>query len=113
MLNVNQKESRRNSEIDINIDDQGFLISPDEWSEAFAASALGLMPRSLSSQHKDILQYVRNKYLHLGVLPPLNEVCESIGMEKSMLIVLFGSCFQLCRAAGLPRPDDELGAHMN
>ena len=29
------------------------------------------------------------------------------------LKTLFGSCLQLCRAAGLPFPDDELRGHMN
>jgi sulfur relay (sulfurtransferase) DsrC/TusE family protein len=118
MLSVNQKESHLDNKADLiindyTVDDLGFLINPDEWTEAFAANALGLLPRSLSTQHKDVLHYVRNKYLHLGALPSVRHVCKSVGIEKSELKVLFGSCLQLWRAAGLPLPDDEIRSHMN
>ena len=68
MLSVNQEESHLENKVDLIIsdyvvDDLGFLINPDEWTEAFAAKALGLLPRSLSSQHKAVIHYVRNKYL--------------------------------------------------
>jgi len=95
------------------VDDLGFLIRPEEWTEAFAASALGLQANNLTSRHKDVIHYVRNKYLRLGVLPPVRRVCKSTGIAKSELNALFGSCLQLCRAAGLPFPDDELRGHMN
>ncbi len=118
MLSVSQKESHLENKIDpvihdYAVDDLGFLINPEEWTEAFAARALGLLPRSLSSQHNDVLYYVRDKYLHLGALPPLRHLCKSLGIEKSELKTLFGSCLQLWRAAGLPFPDDEIRAHMN
>ena len=118
MLSVSQKESHIEKKVDLIIDnyavdDLGFLINPEQWTEAFAAKALGLLPRSLSSQHKKVLHYVRNKYLHLGALPPLRQACKSIGVEKSELKTLFGSCMQLWLAAGLPFPDDEIRAHMN
>lgn len=113
MLSVNQNESHQKNHTDIIVDDDGFLINPEEWTEAFAAKALGLRPRSLSSQHKDVLHYVRNKYFHLGTLPSVRHVCKSIGIEKSELKTLFGTCLQLWRAAGLPSPNDEIRAHMN
>ncbi len=118
VLSTNLKEShlKTKSENIVNsyaVDDLGFLINPEEWTEAFAASTLGLLPHGLSSLHKDVIQYVRSKYLHLGALPPVRRVCKSTGIGKSELNTLFGSCLQLCRAAGLPFPDDELRAHMN
>ena len=74
VLSTNLKEShlKTKGENIVNsyaVDDLGFLISPEEWTEAFAASALSLLPHGLSSQHKDVIQYVRSKYLHLGALP--------------------------------------------
>lgn len=118
MLSVNQNESHLENKVEhiiseYAVDDLGFLINPDEWTEAFAAKALGLLPRSLSKQHKDVLHYVRNKYLHLGALPSVRHVCKSVGIEKSELKTLFGSCLLLWRSAGLPAPDDEIRAHMN
>ena len=113
MLSVNQDKPHQENKVDIIIDDHGFLINPEDWSELFAAKALGLLPHSLSSQHKDVLHYVRKKYLHNGALPPVRHVCKWVGIEKSELKVLFGSCLQLWRAAGLPSPDDEVRAYMN
>jgi len=113
MLNKNTTEESVDNSTNVLVDEEGFLINPEQWTEAFAASALGLLPRSLSVQHKDVLYFVRKKYLHLGALPPVRYVCKSIGMEKSELKVLFGSCLQLWRAAGLTSPDDEIRSHMN
>lgn len=113
MFELKQNEPHQINTIDSIVDDHGFLTDPDKWTEAFAASALGLMPYSLSSQHKDVIHYVRKKYLQYSGLPPARDICNSIGMEESMLIVLFGSCLQLWRASGLPRPDDEIGSHLN
>jgi sulfur relay (sulfurtransferase) DsrC/TusE family protein len=118
VLSTNQKEFPLKTKSDniVNsyaVDGLGFLINPEEWTEAFAASALGLLPHGLSSRHKDVIHYVRSKYLHLGALPPVRRVCKSTGIGKSELKTLFGSCLQLCRAAGLPLPDDELRGHMN
>jgi sulfur relay (sulfurtransferase) DsrC/TusE family protein len=118
VLSTNQKELQLKTKSDNNInsyavDDLGFLINPEDWTEAFAASALGLLPGSMSPRHKDVIHYVRNKYLHLGALPPVRRVCKSTGIAKSELKTLFGSCLQLCRAAGLPFPDDEVRGHMN
>lgn len=40
------------------VDDRGFLIDPEVWTEAFAASALGLQPHGLPSQHKEVIHRV-------------------------------------------------------
>lgn len=64
MLSTNQKESYQENKIDINVDEHGFLINPEEWTEAYAASVPGLLPSSLNSRHKDVLHSIRKKYLH-------------------------------------------------
>lgn len=113
MLNTNRIENLEENITNPVIDDEGFLIDPEQWTEAFAAHALGLLPRSLCPRHKAVILYVRKKYLHLGALPPVRTVCKSVGIDKQELKTLFGSCLRLRRAAGLPRPDDELRSHMN
>ena len=113
MLNTNRVENPEEIIVNLAVDDEGYLIDPEQWTEAFAASALGLMPRSLCPRHKAVIHYVRKKYIHLGALPPVRTVCKSIGIDKQELKTLFGTCLRLWRAAGLPRPDDEIRAHMN
>ena len=112
MLNINDNESHQEKNIHIIVDEQGFLINPEEWTEAFAENALDLAGK-LTSQHLNVIHFVRSKFLHLGALPPVRHVCKSTGMEKSELKLLFGSCLNLWRAAGLPSPDDEIRSHMN
>ncbi len=113
MLSVNQKESYQENETDIIVDDHGFLINPAQWTEAFAENSLGLLSGELTPDHLNVIYFVRDKYLHLGALPPVRHVCKSTGIEKTELKNLFGSCLQLWRATGLPRPDDEIRSHMN
>ena len=113
MFNVNHNESHQENKTHIIVDEQGFLINPAEWTEAFAENALGRMPGELTPRHLNVIHFVRNKFLHLGALPPLRHVCKSTGIEKSELKMMFGSCLRLWRAAGLPSPDDEIRSHMN
>ena len=113
MLNANRIDNPEKNITNPAVDGEGFLIDPEQWTEAFAANALGLLPRSVCPRHKAVMLYVRKKYLHLGALPPMRAVCKSVGIDKQELKTLFGSCLQLWRAAGLPRPDDEIRSHMN
>lgn len=113
MFNINLNESHQENNIHIIVDEQNFLINPAEWTEAFAENALGLLPGELTSRHLNVINFVRNKFLHHGALPPVRHVCKSTGIEKSKLIIMFGSCLGLWRAAGLPSPDDEIRSHMN
>lgn len=113
MFNINHNESNQENNIHILADEQGFLINPAEWTEAFAENALCLLPGELTSRHLNVIHFVRSKFLHLGALPPVRHMCKSTGIEKSELKMMFGSCLQLWRAAGLPSPDDEIRSYMN
>lgn len=113
MLSANQNEFYQESEADIIIDEYGFLVNPSQWTEAFAENDLGLLSGELTPQHLIVMEFVRNKFLLLGALPPVRHVCKSSGLEQSELKKMFGSCLQLWRASGLPRPDDEIRSHMN
>jgi len=57
MLDTNRVENLEENIINLVVDDEGYLIDPEQWTEAFAASALGLMPRSLCSRHKAVIHY--------------------------------------------------------
>ncbi len=94
-------------------DDEGFLLSAEDWSIAFSEELLKTESTQFSSDHLKVIYFVREKVLNLGGLPPLRLVCKSIGMEKIELMKLFGSCINLWKAAGLPKPDDEIRSYMN
>jgi len=95
------------------IDEEGFLTNPDDWSQLFAEQTLGLAANSLGEKQLKVINFIRYKFLCLGALPPMRRVCKSSGLDKAALKQTFGSCLQLWKSAGLPRPDDELRAYMN
>jgi len=113
MLGVSESKSYQANTIDVVVDEFGFLKNPEQWTEAFAEDVLGLLPGEMTSSHLNVIHFVRHRFLNLGALPPLRHVCKSTGLEKVEMKALFGSCIQLWRAAGLPRPDDEIRSHMN
>lgn len=113
MYNATQNlESKRNV-TDFIIDEEGFLINPEDWSQLFAEQTLDLAANSLGMEQLKVISFIRDKFLRLGALPPMRTVCKSSGLDKATLKQTFGSCLQLWKAAGLPRPDDELRAYMN
>lgn len=113
MLNFENYHSYQAGSSDSIVDDKGFLLDTDSWSEAFAANALGLPTNGLQAGHLKVIYFVRDKYAGIGALPPMRRVCKSTGLDKLEIKILFGSCMNLLRAAGLPRPSDEVTAHMN
>lgn len=108
-----QQLSNESSSINFTTDEEGFLLTAEDWNEVFAAEVLGYNPGKLSREHLSVIYFVRVKVLDLGGLPPLRLVCKSTGLSKIELKSLFGSCLRLWKAAGLPKPDDELRSHMN
>ena len=112
-IDVHQKDVYQKSVINIVVDEHGFLVNPSQWTAAFAENILGLLPGELTPRHLVVMEFVRYKFLHLGALPPVRNVCKCTGIEKTELKMMFGSCLQLWRATGLPRPDDEIRSHMN
>jgi sulfur relay (sulfurtransferase) DsrC/TusE family protein len=113
MYNINQNQFHQENKIDFVVDGYGFLINPEEWTEVFAEKVLGLLPGELTAEHLRVIHFVKYKVQTLGTLPLMRHVCKSTGLEKSALKNLFGTCLQLWKAAGLPRPDDEIRSHMN
>jgi len=95
------------------IDEEGFLINPEDWSQLFAEQTLDLASNSLGMEQLKVISFIRDKFLRLGALPPMRTVCKSSGLDKAALKQTFGSCLQLWKAAGLPKPDDEIRAYMN
>ena len=96
------------------IDDEGFLLDPDQWSEDLAgifAESAGV--GNLSKPHWDVIYFIRERYLGHGSIPPMRLVCRKLGTERAALKALFGGCLRLWRIAGLPNPGEEAKAYMD
>ncbi len=94
-------------------DKEGFLLNAEDWDISFSEELLRNDLIQLSSKHIKVIYFVREKVLHLSGLPPVRLICRSTGLEKIELIRLFGSCINLWKVAGLPKPDDEIRSYMN
>jgi len=113
MLNleqVNKTLDQNKTEI---LDEEGYLIDPFSWDRTFTERRAAQARLTLTAQHWQLIELIRDKYLRLGALPPMRTVCKAVGIDKEVLKRQFGSCLALWKMAGLPNPGEEAKAYMN
>jgi TusE/DsrC/DsvC family sulfur relay protein len=97
---------------DHQFDEYGFLVAPELWSEnvaIFIAQLDGIGP--LENEHWEVIHFLRDRYLRLGAIPPLRNLCRGVGLKRDRLKELFGSCRTIWRIAGLADPGEEVRNH--
>lgn len=95
------------------IDENGFMLDPSQWSREFSISKAREIGVTLTDRHWDLIDFVREKFIKLGSLPPMRSVCKAAGFDKHELKSQFGSCIVLWKIAGLPDPGEEARTYMN
>lgn len=108
----------KNIELETNInfvqlDEEGFILDLSDWNHSFSESRAALKGLELNDKHWFLIEYIRDKYIRLGALPPMRTVCKSSGLDKQELKAQFGSCLELWKIAGLPNPGEEAITYMN
>ncbi len=93
--------------IEIDLDEDGFIQDPDQWSKALAeelAKTENAYP--LNENHWKIIDYLRDYYLKSGVAPPIRMIVKKTGIELKQIYQLFpsGPAKGACKVAGLPKP---------
>ena len=78
------------------VDEDDFLLNPDEWSKDFAE---GMAPRAgisgeLTQAHWDVLWYIRGFYLDSGKSPVVHRACKAMGLRMADLQRLFPSGYR-------------------
>jgi len=98
----------------LQFDDDGFLTSPEQWSEVIASDiAHGSGIDRLENKHLDVLRYLREHYLAKGTLPAERNLCRDLDMEHECIDRLFGGdLMRAWRIAGLPNPGEEAKTYM-
>jgi tRNA 2-thiouridine synthesizing protein E len=85
---------------------QGFLEDFHQWNERFAhlASAEWNLPQGLTSQHWEIIHFLRNYYQATNNIPTLYQICEAHHLDLDGFRELFPEGYRrgACRIAGLP-----------
>jgi len=109
----------------IETDEEGYLINPDDWSEAvaiaMAAKESGQEQGELSETHLGLVQYFREYYAENKVHPTMRTLVMTLGKHhgrrfhehkdyERFLYDLFpnGPIPELCKLAGLPKPPEAL-----
>ena len=95
-------------------DEEGFLLDPARWSEELArtlAAEEGL--ETLTAAHWRVIGFIRDKFLRLGSLVNLRQVCRGTELGRDEVKALFGSCLTIWRIAGLPNPGEEAKSYLH
>lgn len=100
---------------DIPLDQEGFLVHLDDWSESLAAELARLEGIDYSAEHHEVILALRSFYqeyqLSPAMRPLVKYIGQQLGKEKGSslyLLKLFpGSPAKLAsKIAGLPKPDN-------
>ncbi len=99
--------------MDIQTDEDGFLLDPEDWDENFALSTAKKSELELSEDHWRLIHMIRQLYSDSGVVPELRTILKSlrvaIGKDnatRKYVYTLFpyGYGQQGCKIAGMRKP---------
>jgi tRNA 2-thiouridine synthesizing protein E len=92
------------------VDADGYLIDPDDWSEAFALETAARLGIEMTEEHWEVVRFMRAERERHGVSPDARHVMRHLartrGAHRNRLFELFpyGYPGQACRIAGMKRP---------
>jgi dissimilatory sulfite reductase related protein len=95
------------TDVDVELNDEGFFVRPEQWSEAMAAE---LARRDgideLTDAHWKVLRFVRAEYEAKGTGPTVRVLGKTSGVTVKDLYQLFptGPAKVAARIAGIPKP---------
>jgi dissimilatory sulfite reductase related protein len=91
----------------VEVDGEGFLQNPEQWTEAIAdeiARGVGIDP--LTDRHRQVVRYMRDTYLTAGTAPSIRTLGKASGVPVKELYELFpkGPAKLAAKIAGIPKP---------
>ena len=91
----------------IEVDEDGFLVDPEVWSEDLVHVFAKLEEVSeLTENHWKVINYLRSYYKQFGIAPMIRKLCKDTGLSQQQIVKLFpaGPAKGACKVAGLPKP---------
>ena len=103
---------------DVEMDENGFLVNPSDWSPAIAVALAAVDDLELTAEHWKVLLFLRAYYDDYQILPAVRAITKAMGMGSVAGIggtgylqqlfpqraVVEGLVWQPARIAGLPAP---------
>jgi TusE/DsrC/DsvC family sulfur relay protein len=105
MINVGGK--------DIEVDEEGYLVTLDDWTEEVANYLAQGESLTLDNSHWEIINFLREYYSEYQIAPAVRVLTKAVGKKlgadkgnSKYLYELFpyGPGKQACKIAGLPKP---------
>jgi TusE/DsrC/DsvC family sulfur relay protein len=90
----------------IQVDDEGFMTDPGEWSEPLAASLAAQIGLALTEDHWQAIRFLREDFERQGETATLRRISVVGGIPTKTLFQLFPQkpAKKLAYVAGLPKP---------
>ena len=94
-------------------DEEGYLANLSDWSEELAAKMAEMDECELTSNHWEVIKFLRGYYEEYQIAPAVRVLTKAIGKKlgkdkgnSKYLYQLFpyGPAKQACKYAGLPKP---------
>ena len=105
-IKINNKE--------IELDAEGYLIYPGDWTKDVAAGLATLENIELNDDYWQIFSFIRNHYREYGVIPDVRHTTKQMASDfnmdkkeaKTKLFKMFpyGYVQQACKVSGMRRP---------
>ncbi|MFH1674110.1 MAG: TusE/DsrC/DsvC family sulfur relay protein [Pseudomonadota bacterium] len=93
----------------INVDDEGYLVSSDDWNERVACALAdneGVSKECpLSEERINILKFMRDYYKTFSAFPIVRAVCKKVKQPKDCTYEEFPDPVTAWKIAGLPKPN--------
>lgn len=91
---------------EIELDEDGFLVDSDDWSEDLAMAFARADNIVLTEDHWKVIRYLRDYYSEHQVAPMIRKLCKETGCSLKYIYELFpsGPAKGACKLAGLPKP---------
>lgn len=92
------------------LDEEGYLVDPDAWSEEIARALAAREGIELTAEHWEVLRFMRAFYEERRIAPDaryvLKYLAQSHGADRNALFRLFpyGYPKQACKIAGMRKP---------
>ncbi|MBT9254209.1 TusE/DsrC/DsvC family sulfur relay protein [Phycicoccus sp. MAQZ13P-2] len=90
----------------VEVNEEGFLTRPDEWSEDLAPELAGLIGLQLGDEHWKLIHFLRDDFAAQGETATLRRVSTQTGTPVKQLFALFPGkpAKKMAYVSGLPKP---------
>ena len=91
---------------EVHVDDEGFMIEYDEWSEELGKQLGSNIGLDLTDDHWEVIRWLREDYREQGETATLRRVSTMAGIPTKALFTLFPKkpAKKMAYVAGLPKP---------